>query len=92
MACAVSPPSASGMSLSSQVTEEIRTILAAPHPPRLILGSPVYLNDQLLPDFYRDRNFRPAWIGDLGLTPTAWELHRLFHQVGLANANLGGPP
>ena len=83
LAGAASPPSASGMSLSHQVTEEIRTILAAPHPPRLVLGSPVYLNDQLLPDFYRDRDFRPAWIGDLGLTPAAWELLDLLRGAGV---------
>ena len=83
LACTALPPHASGASLSSQVTTEIRSILAEPHSPRLILGSPVYLNDQLLPDFYRDRDFRPAWIGDLGLTPTAWELLDLIRSAGL---------
>lgn len=82
-ACALLPCHASGAALSHQVTEEIRAVLTAPQPPRLVLGSPIYLNAQLLPDFYRDRNFRPAWIGDLGLTPAARELLDVLRNAGV---------
>jgi len=72
-----------GAPLSLQVAGEIRTILEGAETPRVVLGREVLLNADLLPDFYRERGFLPAWIDDLGLTATA---RQMLDQLRSADA------
>jgi len=70
-----------GAPLSLQVAGEVRTILESAEAPRIVLGRVLLLNADLLPDFYRGRDYLPAWVDDLGLTATAWSLLDLLRSA-----------
>lgn len=70
----VAPSPAESTPLSVLVTEEVRNLLAEQPVPGIVLDRPILLNHELLPGFYASRGYRPAWVGDLGLTAAAREL------------------
>jgi len=77
------PSRADGSSLTQQVGEAIRTTLeSSPASPRIELGREIILNADLLPDFYQERQYRPAWVDDRGFTNAARELLELLRNSG----------
>lgn len=63
------------MSLPVEVRQQLELQLTeGPQPPVVWLGGALELDGSLLPAFYRDRDFAPAWIGNTGLTGQALQL------------------
>jgi len=67
--------------LTLQIAGEIRTILAAEEVPRLDLGGEMLLNADILPGFYKARDYAPAWVEDLGLTASGRQMLDLLRNA-----------
>lgn len=68
--------------LSEQVRENLRQrIESAGVPPRLSVGEEVIYSSVVLPDFYIDRTFIPAWSDDSGSLPVADSLVSAIAQA-----------
>lgn len=64
------PGSCAATPLSQLVADELRLLFGAEPVPSVSLDRQILLNASILPRFYRERNYRPAWINDLGLSDT----------------------
>jgi murein L,D-transpeptidase YcbB/YkuD len=76
-----SPLPAPAGSLSQQVADEIRSVFDGEDVPRLVLDREMLLNTDILPSFYRSREYAPAWVDDLGLTAAGRQLLDLLRSA-----------
>lgn len=78
------PASGSAQSFTESVAERIRQRLeAAGAPPRVIIGDEIIYSSAVLPAFYEQRGFRPAWLTDRG---THEQADSLLHMLRAAPA------
>jgi murein L,D-transpeptidase YcbB/YkuD len=71
-----------GDSLTYQVSGEIRSVLAGNG--GLIRLSPdreIGLDQKILPDFYAQRDYLPAWVDDQGISPRGFELLEVLRDA-----------
>jgi murein L,D-transpeptidase YcbB/YkuD len=75
------PSLAPAAPLSLQVAGEIRSVLDREGIPRLVLDREMLLNADLLPGFYRSREYFPAWVDDFGMTAAGGHLLDLLRSA-----------
>lgn len=80
--CLALTQTASAEALSIEIAGEIRAVLDKPESPQIELGQPILLNRELLPGFYRKRDYLPAWIGDLGINAAAMRMLDILRSAG----------
>ncbi len=71
-----------GYSLTHQVSGEIRNILAGNGDWILLApGREILLDQEVLTEFYAQRDFLPAWVDDLGISPRGLELLEILRDA-----------
>jgi L,D-transpeptidase YcbB len=69
-------------SFTDRVAEQLRArIEASGVPPRIVIGNEIVYSSEVLPAFYEQRGFRPAWINESGSTPDADSLLRALREA-----------
>ncbi len=81
LSVAVFPLSSGATSLELKIAVGIRSVLEQEGVPRLVLGQELLLNADLLPGYYRMREYVPAWFDDRGLTVAGRQLLDLLRSA-----------
>lgn len=69
-------------SFPTRVAEQLRLRLEmAGTPPRVAIGDEIVYSSTVLPAFYEQRGFRPAWLTERGATPQADSLLKMLREA-----------
>ncbi|PLX85666.1 MAG: peptidoglycan-binding protein [Desulfuromonas sp.] len=80
-ACSLPGSSAEAVSLSQETAGDLRFLLKEPSP-LLAWGWDGLHHGEILTSFYAERDYRPAWVGDLGLGRKGAELLSVLRDAG----------